>query len=84
MKTFLNISLNEYQEEERRQFFLSHQDMMLQQKVKSPQIMGNADLGTLGCKYTGLVEILNSNAPDGKKEYQGICITKLDSFHRLE
>ena len=30
------------------------------------------------------MEILNSNAPDGKKEYQGICITKQDSFHRLE
>ena len=46
--------------------------------------MGNCDIGSLGCKYTGLVEILNSNAPDGKKEFQGIYITKPDSFHRLE
>ena len=46
--------------------------------------MGDSNLGAYGCKYTGLVELLGSNAPDGKKEYQGICITKVGSFHRLE
>ena len=58
----------EYQEDEKREFFLSKSDQYLKIKVISPSIIADLDNAD---PYTGFA---SPEVPEGKKEYLGILV----------